>query len=81
MTQNIFINDTVEPVPDASSLPVIEVQCSVTLTPPTATDTCAGIITGTTATTTYSTQGEFTVIWVFDDGNGNITEQGQTVII
>ncbi|RBP32232.1 HYR domain-containing protein, partial [Oceanihabitans sediminis] len=81
VTQNIFINDTVAPVPDASSLPVIEVQCSVTLTPPTATDTCAGIITGTTATTTYSTQGEFTVIWVFDDGNGNTTEQGQTVII
>ena len=45
-------------------------------TAPTATDACAGTITGTTSDPlTYSTQGTFTITWVFNDGNGNNTNK------
>ncbi|WP_219634520.1 hypothetical protein, partial [Flavobacterium chungangense] len=47
--QTVTIADTTAPVFDATTLPTINEQCSVTsLTAPTATDNCAGTITATT---------------------------------
>ncbi len=81
-TQNVVINDVTAPVADVANLPDITGQCEVTsLTPPTATDNCAGSITGTTTTSLPITAPGTTVVtWTFDDGNGNITTQNQNVI-
>jgi choice-of-anchor A domain-containing protein len=49
---------------------------------PKATDNCKGVIVGTTTDPlTYTAQGTYTINWKFDDGNGNITIQQQTVIV
>jgi hypothetical protein len=81
--QNIVIDDTTAPVADASSLADVTAQCSVTsLTAPTATDNCAGSVTGTTTTSfPITTQGTTVVTWTFDDGNGNTTTQDQNIVI
>lgn len=68
--QHITIKDTEAPV-----IPVLENisgGCSITFSAPTTTDSCAGTIVGTTTDElSYSTQGEYSVTWTFDDGNGN----------
>lgn len=81
--QNVIIDDTTAPVPDAASLPDVIAECEVTtLTPPTATDNCGGTITVTNnATLPITSQGTTVVIWTFDDGNGNTITQNQNVII
>jgi len=80
-TQNVLIADVTDPVPDLAQLPDLTNQCTVmALTPPTATDNCAGVIIGTTTTTApIETLGISTITWTFDDGNGNITTQTQNV--
>ncbi len=79
--QNVLVADTTDPL--TPTLTDVTAQCEVTtLTTPTATDNCSGIITGTTTTTfPISTQGTTVVIWTFDDGNGNTITQTQNVII
>ncbi|MBN1950050.1 MAG: T9SS type A sorting domain-containing protein, partial [Bacteroidales bacterium] len=78
--QDVIISDVTDPVPDVADLPTIYNQCTVTLTAPTATDNCAGTITATTADpTSYDVQGDYTVTWVYDDGNGNVVTQDQDV--
>ena len=81
-TQNVIVADITAPVPDTTALPDITNQCLVmSLTPPTATDNCSGVITGTHNETLPITAGGFTVItWTFDDGNGNTSAQTQNVI-
>lgn len=81
-TQNVIVADTTAPVPDTMALADIANQCLVTsLTPPTATDTCSGVITGTHDATLPITAGGLTVVtWTFDDGNGNTSTQMQNVI-
>ena len=80
--QTVIVNDTTVPVPNVSSLPTINAQCSATVTAPTATDNCSGTITATTVNpTTYSTQGTFTVVWKYTDAMGNFVNQNQTVIV
>ena len=81
--QNVTVQDATAPVADVSTLPDIIAQCSVTISSvPTATDACMGIITGTTTDQlTYTTQGSYTITWVYDDGNGNISTQLQKVKI
>jgi uncharacterized delta-60 repeat protein len=80
--QTVIVDDTIAPVPTLAELPVISDQCSVTVTAPTATDTCEGTITGTTEDPLeYSEQGTYLITWTFDDGNGNIATQEQTVIV
>ncbi|MFM2388001.1 MAG: hypothetical protein RL660_2758 [Bacteroidota bacterium] len=80
--QNVVIDDVSPPVADIRDLPVITVECSATLTAPTATDNCVGSIIGTTTDpTSYSAQGTYTITWSYDDGNGNITTQTQTVVV
>ena len=82
-TQAVVIADVTPPVADVAQLPDVTGECEVSsLTPPTATDNCAGTITGTTSTSfPIDAQGVFQVIWTFDDGNGNTITQTQNVII
>jgi hypothetical protein len=79
----IDVVDDDAPVADATSLSEVTAQCEVTsLTAPTATDACAGSITGTTTTTLPITgEGSTTVTWTYDDGNGNTSTQTQTVTV
>ncbi|MBN8642562.1 MAG: hypothetical protein J0L86_12190, partial [Flavobacteriales bacterium] len=80
--QLVVINDLTAPVPNVTSLPTVNGQCSASVTAPTATDNCAGTITGTTNNPlSYSQQGTYTVTWTYNDGNGNIFNQNQTVIV
>ncbi|WP_405370934.1 HYR domain-containing protein [Nonlabens sp. Asnod2-A12] len=83
-TQNVIIDDVTAPVADATTLMDITAECEVTsLTAPTATDNCAGIVTVTNdATLPISGEGTTTVVtWTYDDGNGNTSTQTQNVII
>lgn len=78
----VLVLDTTLPVPLVSPLPGITNQCSATLTAPQAFDNCAGTITAsTTDPTSYHSQGSFLVHWVYNDGNGNIATQVQSVVI
>jgi hypothetical protein len=81
-TQTVVVADTMPPVPDVTTLPTVTGQCSASVTPPTAHDNCAGLITATTSDpTSYTSQGTFTVHWTYDDGHGNTSTQMQTVVI
>ena len=81
-TQTVIVDDTTDPVPDVANLPTIIGQCGASVTPPTATDNCAGSITGTTNDPlSYNSQGTFYITWTYDDGNGNSETQTQTVIV
>ena len=80
-TQTVTVNDMTPPVPDVAELPEINGECSATVTAaPTATDNCAGAVTGTTTDPlSYDQQGVYTITWSFTDGSGNTTTQSQTV--
>ncbi len=82
-TQTVIVDDVTAPVPDAASLPTVTGECAASLSQtPTATDNCEGTIIGTTNDPlSYASQGTHTVTWTFDDGNGNVSTQTQTVII
>jgi hypothetical protein len=78
----ITVRDTVKPIPDSASLPMLSGQCIVAITdPPTATDNCAGQIVGTTDSLTFTRPGSHIVVWRYDDGNGNTVTQLQTVVV
>ncbi|AEA45312.1 T9SS type A sorting domain-containing protein [Fluviicola taffensis] len=83
ITINLTIGDAVAPVANTATLTNVTGQCSVTtLTAPTATDNCAGTITGThNATLPITAQGTTIVTWTYNDGNGNTSTQVQNVII
>ena len=78
-----IIEDTQKPIPTLASLPTITGDCHTQITTiPTATDACAGVITATTASPLrYTLPGTYTIVWNYDDGNGNSMTQNQTVII
>uniref|UniRef100_UPI003F6A262D HYR domain-containing protein n=1 Tax=Nonlabens sp. TaxID=1888209 RepID=UPI003F6A262D len=76
---DVVVTDNELPVLDAVTLSDLIFNCEVTsLTPPTATDNCAGVVTGTT---TYPITTTSVITWTYDDGNGNISTQDQLVII
>ncbi len=78
----VTVVDTTPPVPTVASLPPVKGQCSASVTAPTAHDNCAGLITATTSdTTNYTSQGSFTVHWIYSDGNGNSITQLQAIVI
>jgi alpha-tubulin suppressor-like RCC1 family protein len=81
--QRVIIQDTIPPVPNVGSLPDIIAQCSTNVTTaPTATDNCAGLITGTTTdSTSFFMAGTNYIHWTYSDGNGNSTSQMQRVIL
>src|SRR5690606_835022 len=82
-TQTVIVDDVTAPVADVAELPAVNGECSATVSAvPTSTDNCGGTINGTTEDAlTYTEQGTYNVTWSFDDGNGNITTQEQTVIV
>ncbi|MBW4360992.1 HYR-like domain-containing protein, partial [Flavobacterium taihuense] len=70
------------PLADVAALSDVTGECSATVTAPTATDNCAGVITATTLDpVSYSAQGTYTIHWTYNDGNGNTSAQTQTVIV
>ena len=82
--QTVTIQDTGVPAPVVTNLPDLTGECSVTVsTIPTASDGCGGTtITGTTTDPlTYNVQGTYVITWIYDDGNGNISNQTQNVIV
>jgi hypothetical protein len=85
--QSVLSDETIVTVGDFTN-PVFPIlvdvsgECSVTLSIPTTTDNCAGIVSGTTITSfPITAQGLTIVTWVFDDGNGNSISVDQNVII
>ncbi len=78
--QNVIITDGSAPVANVTSLPALSNACEVTPTPPTATDACEGLITGTT-TTTFPITSSTAIQWTYDDGNGNTSTQFQSITI
>lgn len=80
-TQSVVINDLTAPVADQQSLQGLSAQCEVTsLTPPTATDNCAGQVVGT-HNASLPISSSTTITWTYDDGNGNTSTQTQSVVI
>ncbi|KAA5534517.1 T9SS type A sorting domain-containing protein [Taibaiella lutea] len=75
-TQTVIIDDTIAPVAD-NNLEALNVNCPYTLTAPTATDNCAGLLMGTTDSLHFTVAGNYTVQWHYDDGHGNTTIQTQ----
>ncbi|MCY2686644.1 hypothetical protein OU683_05755, partial [Salinimicrobium sp. TH3] len=81
-TQNVVIEDTTAPTPDAASLTDVTAQCEVTsLTAPTATDNCSAVTVSNNASLPINTQGTTVVTWTFEDAQGNTSTQNQNVII
>ncbi len=83
VTVDIIVEDNQPPVPNLATLPTIAGDCKTQITTiPTATDACAGAITATTTSPiSYSLPGTYTIVWNYNDGNGNSVLQNQTVII
>ena len=83
--QEVIIEDTEDPVPDVETLEDIIGDCEegiTSLIAPTATDNCAGSVTGTTdVTLPITTPGTSEITWTFDDANGNTITQVQTLIV
>jgi hypothetical protein len=82
-TQNVIITDATAPILNLPALTDVGGECSFgALTAPTATDNCAGTITGThNLTLPITTQGTTMVTWTYDDGNGNTSTQTQRIVI
>jgi len=82
-TVDVIIGDIQAPIPDIATLPIITGNCNTIInTIPTATDVCAGPITATTTSLlSYNLPGTYTVIWEYNDGNGNTSIQNQTITI
>lgn len=83
ITQNVFINDNQGPTPDISTLPTVTGSCEAFVTEtPSATDDCFGQVQGTTNDSLYyDIDGTYLIEWNYEDNNGNITTQNQTVIV
>lgn len=80
---NVFVGDNVLPIPTITTLPTITGDCNTVITNfPTATDNCAGLIAATTNNPlSYSLPGTYTIVWSYNDGNGNVTTQNQQIIV
>jgi len=79
-TVTVTVGDALAPVADAVNLPTINAQCEVTsLSPPTATDACAGSVTGTTNVSLPISTNQ-TITWTYTDGTNSVTQNQQVVI-
>jgi hypothetical protein len=84
VAKQTFIDDTIAPIPDVTSLQALNISnCQIdSLTPPTATDNCAGIMNGVpNITFPFTTQGSTIITWTYNDGNGNIKTQTQNLTL
>lgn len=81
-TINVFVGDNLKPTPSINPLPQINGDCNTAINIPTATDNCSGLINATTTDQlTNLTPGTHTIHWTYNDGNGNIETQNQTIVI
>lgn len=81
-TISVFVGDNTKPLPTTSILSTIIGDCNIVIPVPTATDNCSGLINAiTTDQLTDLLPGTHTIHWNYNDGNGNIETQNQTVII
>ena len=81
-TQEVIISDNLNPVPDVTNLPDLTEACGYSATAPTATDACVGQIAATSASpTSFSSPGNYIIVWEYSDGNGNNISQSQNVTI
>ncbi|MDX2362330.1 MAG: T9SS type A sorting domain-containing protein [Crocinitomicaceae bacterium] len=80
--QNVILTDIIAPTADVASLTDV-IECnSASPVAPTATDYCAGSITGTPdVALPITTPGSTLVTWTYDDGNGNTSTQTQNVTV
>ena len=80
--QVVQVGDAIAPLPTNSSLPTITSTCNpvTSITAPTASDNCSGLITGTT-TTNFPITSNTTVTWTFTDAAGNTSTQNQSVVV
>lgn len=79
-TQNVVISDNSAPVADVATLTDVTSTCAISsLTAPTATDNCAGTVTGT-HNTTFPISASTVVTWTYTDGT-NTSTQTQNVVI
>lgn len=79
---DIVIVDAEAPVADAGSLTDFTACDAASPSAPTATDNCAGAITGVPDVSfPITSPGTTTVTWTYDDGAGNTSTQTQDVIV
>lgn len=71
------------PTVDQATLADVEASCSVaSLTAPTASSNCGGVVTGVPDVSfPITASGETIITWTFDDGRGNVASQQQKVTI
>ncbi|MEO8235087.1 MAG: T9SS type B sorting domain-containing protein [Flavobacterium sp.] len=83
VTVNVLVGDSTAPVPNNQNLQTITGDCNTIIsTIPTATDNCAGQLNGITVDPlNYTTPGNYTIHWNYNDGNGNSATQNQSVVI
>ncbi|MFT3701407.1 MAG: T9SS type A sorting domain-containing protein [Agriterribacter sp.] len=79
--QNVVVKDVTAPKPAVEALQDVVANCSITIKEiPVANDNCAGEIKGVTKDAlAYDKEGDYTIHWTYEDGNGNKTEQQQKV--
>lgn len=78
---DVLVVDNIAPTPDVAVLPVLNLIAPVTVnTRPTATDNCSGtVVAMSNSQTTFTQSGTYTIVWVYNDGNGNEVTQEQQV--
>lgn len=76
----IVVGDTLPPVPLQTNLPNLQAFCSASLSAPTALSSCGVLLTGlSNGPTTFTSPGNYQVIWTYTDAFGNNSSQMQQV--
>ena len=79
-TQPVILSDNTFPIPVIETLPELTISCGQSISFPQATDNCYDTITGTTNDPIeYFIEGTYLITWYFNDDNGNISSQTQTI--
>lgn len=77
------VPDVTAPVPVIATLPTLNLIAPATVTTiPAANDNCRGLINGTAdIPLSFVKPGNYLITWSYNDQNGNITTQTQTVVV
>lgn len=80
--QRLIIFDKTPPVPKVKLLPNIVAECSFTITTPTATDNCSGVVMGIPEQPiVFNGKGSYIINWIYKDSSGNRSNQEQSIIL
>jgi hypothetical protein len=88
----VTLQDFTQPIPDQDALADVYNTCSgVCIEAPTAQDECGGTIYGVPSfansadcdgdNTYFYGIGVYNIVWIYDDGNGNIAQQTQSIVV